>query len=408
MKKRKKVNNDLSHQKISIAHHRNEFIRNLKEFCDKTIHQNIFLYMPDEAVNNLYKIRSQPIKIRTTKGVPNDTLIDMKRLITDLLKHKQIDFGVGDIACISLHDYFTNVLTLILYAKDLKIDAYKNAFKVKEILSAYSNMGDGDIYKKAWFELDNVAKTAVFFYNNLSKYIFVIKHELTSSINGRVGLCNCLDVYAIQPERTHVVIEGVKRPVFGVAFGIILPTPHLMYATINPETLGMPSGKPFTVFIQAHALNRLEERLDGIITGLLQFNLFDSLMKQKVCKSKKGEYLFDYFLFGKKVGYLCGNLVDDKIIIRTFLFITNNGTPEGEKLHANTGIMKEDKMYLAIDKLSTFIRSDIEKNEVVKNMFIKAGCASLFEIDDKVIFEQQSLKEKNNAELIAQYLKLLM
>ena len=42
-------------------------------------------------------------------------------------------------------------------------------------------------------------------------------------------------------------------------------------------------------------------------------------------------------------------------------------------------------MYLAIDRLDTFIKSDIAHNEKLKKIFADAGCQSLFELDEKLI-----------------------
>lgn len=96
------------------------------------------------------------------------------------------------------------------------------------------------------------------------------------------------------------------------------------------------------------------------------------------------------------------DIIDEKIVLRTFLFLTNNGTPEGEKLHEHTGIMKEDKMYLTIDKFSSFIHSDIKYNDHIKDIFIKAGCQSLFEVDKEVYLANG--EEKALANLIENYL----
>jgi hypothetical protein len=49
-------------------------------------------------------------------------------------------------------------------------------------------------------------------------------------------------------------------------------------------------------------------------------------------------------------------------------------------LKENTGLNKVDIKYLNIDKLRTFINSDIVKNERIKNIFIDAGCGGLFDL----------------------------
>ena len=61
------------------------------------------------------------------------------------------------------------------------------------------------------------------------------------------------------------------------------------------------------------------------------------------------------------------DIIEGKIVIRTFLFVTNNGTPEGKKLAQITGLQKLDKKYLALDKLSTFMTSCNRKITMYKS-----------------------------------------
>lgn len=42
--------------------------------------------------------------------------------------------------------------------------------------------------------------------------------------------------------------------------------------------------------------------------------------------------LVTYYQFGVKVGYLVVEMMAGMAIVRTFLFLMNHGTPEGEKL----------------------------------------------------------------------------
>ncbi|WP_158991691.1 hypothetical protein [Mucilaginibacter sp. L196] len=43
-------------------------------------------------------------------------------------------------------------------------------------------------------------------------------------------------------------------------------------------------------------------------------------------------HLLPLQIMGKKLGYIIVDVLEDKLIIRTFLFLTNDGTPEGRKL----------------------------------------------------------------------------
>ena len=98
-----------------------------------------------------------------------------------------------------------------------------------------------------------------------------------------------------------------------------------------------------------------------------------------------------------------GDIIGDKLVIRTFLFLTNNGTPEGKKLHNLIGLQKADKEFLKIDKLSTFVNSDIKENEKLKALFCEAGCGDLFQLD-KTVLDRSDKKEITCAEYLTQYL----
>ncbi len=85
-----------------------------------------------------------------------------------------------------------------------------------------------------------------------------------------------------------------------------------------------------------------------------------------------------------KAGYFRFDVVGNIIVVKTFLFLTNSGTPEGDLLAKNTGLKVLDMKYLTIDKLSTFMSSDIANNVQINKIFTDAGCQSLFELYAKV------------------------
>ena len=58
--------------------------------------------------------------------------------------------------------------------------------------------------------------------------------------------------------------------------------------------------------------------------------------------------------------------------------LSNSGTPEGHQLEELSGMKKIDKQYWAIDRLSTFQKSDIKDNPQIREVFEKSGCNPLF------------------------------
>ena len=105
--------------------------------------------------------------------------------------------------------------------------------------------------------------------------------------------------------------------------------------------------------------------------------------------------LVEFYLSDKKAGYLQVELHGDKLIIHTFLFLTNSGTPEGKKLEQLAGLQKADKIYLEIDKLSTFNSYHIDKNEQLKELFVQAGCGSLLELGHLQEYSVNEVKDKD-------------
>ncbi len=76
--------------------------------------------------------------------------------------------------------------------------------------------------------------------------------------------------------------------------------------------------------------------------------------------------MIEYRYAGKKAGYFRVDIIEGVLLVRTFLFIPNNITPEGQLLEKNTGLQKLDKKYLAIRILD------------------KSGCNSLIELYKKI------------------------
>lgn len=128
------------------------------------------------------------------------------------------------------------------------------------------------------------------------------------------------------------------------------------------------------------------------------------VLKHQASPTDDGGYLFPYTYRNKRLGYLKANIFGDRLIFRTFLFLTNNGTPEGKKLAKLLGVQKADKKYLGIDNLNTFINSDIESNENLKRIFCQTGCGDLFEL--KTIMKKNPSPTIHCADFLEKYLGL--
>jgi len=205
-----------------------------------------------------------------------------------------------------------------------------------------------------------------------------------------------------EPETELLEIDGHKRTVYRIFANIKQVYTPLVLTPENLGITGMLQTFPLKVYIQQHALDRLKERVGNYFSDISYILVIESLLERPI-HSDNGRLLFPFMNSRSKLGYLSAVITGDKLVVLTFLFITNNGTPEGKRLHDLIGLQKEDKKYLGIDKLSTFIRSDIGQNEKLKDLFCKAGCGALFELS-KAGLVQPDQKEILCAAYIARYL----
>ena len=181
-------------------------------------------------------------------------------------------------------------------------------------------------------------------------------------------------------EEKEIMFQNEMRKVMKISFS--LSDLGVRDMLIPAKDLGIDSPFntiPLPVYIQEHALIRMSERLGKREASEIMLEIFFSMDKPKITPLSKGNALIEFRLSNCKVGYLKVGMAEGALLVQTFLFLTNNGTPEGEKLNHLLGMQKADKKYWEIDKLSTFLESDLEDNEELKQLFITAGCKSLFD-----------------------------
>jgi hypothetical protein len=184
-------------------------------------------------------------------------------------------------------------------------------------------------------------------------------------------------------------------------FPLAIPPSH-----IGMKGPGMDKVRP--VYISEHALNRLDERTGCASSGYMQMFLCYSVLKGSVQKTNDGRMLLGFEVFDHKIGYLVLSIQKNSILIHTFLLLTANSTPEGKKLRTQLGLQKADHQYLGIDKLSTFVNSDILQHDDVCELFRNAGCESLLKVCEYLKEEelwQQDGEQIRLAERMKNYLK---
>lgn len=194
------------------------------------------------------------------------------------------------------------------------------------------------------------------------------------------------DLFGFQARKSMITLNGCKRPAFQLAKPIMSGKTPLVWVSVDVsllENFYKGNKKVLDVFIQSHALTRLKERLDLLDQEAINYALWENTNNITQFVSYHGYLLLPFKVFDVKIGYLVANVAEDKLLFRTFLFITHNSSPEGTRLRKLTGLGKEDITYWKIDRLSTFVKLKEEKYPGLIQLFCKAGLEKLMDLKDK-------------------------
>ncbi|WP_421919545.1 hypothetical protein [Marinifilum sp.] len=204
------------------------------------------------------------------------------------------------------------------------------------------------------------------------------------------GFCYMNQMQSYLPRVSEFVNKGAKRKVYQL--GYVNSEASINWFFISAKLLnGIYTGKKkdLPVCIQNHAYNRLFERLKPMPNNIIAWHLSYSIRTFKQVEIYKGRILIPIKIWSHKCGYFIASINKNRLILRTFLFLTHHYTPEGEKLEEISGLSKEEISYWKVDNLQNFMDSDLEKDHYMRQVLEQAGVGHLFEIDSDFITKKE-------------------
>ncbi|MCJ7448705.1 MAG: hypothetical protein MUO72_13545 [Bacteroidales bacterium] len=385
MPHRKKKQNPYQVQKLERIHHKKEFLSRLKYLINTIAGEDVCFDVPQIIFDTIYDQRSHSFKVIVSDGsdISIELRRDIRQILLEWIKSTKINL-LPDKLDITLNEFYTVGITMYALYNGLSNESIEYVSRFKRGLNDFFT-GFDNLFNQSEANLFESLKAFGIISSDIRNSLYWVENQLAESPDQRTGVDNLIIFHSGKLESVTVKINGKIRPLKRVGFAF--PREGIIYLTIKPSVLEINSPSsdiPMNVYIQSHALQRLTERLDSFLPGPLHFNLFLSLQDPRVFQDSDNNLLIEYRFFDLRSGYLRVDIVDGMVVIRTFLFITNNGTPEGEKLEKITGLQKLDKKYLAIDKLSSFMNSDIKDNDKVRQIFEDSGCHTLLELYEKM------------------------
>jgi hypothetical protein len=206
-----------------------------------------------------------------------------------------------------------------------------------------------------------------------------------------------------EPREIRVAIDGKVRPAF--QFAIPLELKGINWAEADGGAFGLVSSQMYPIYIQSHAIRRLRERLSTTFFPefTIQLGLMNSITDLAVIERQGDRCLIEFKLCGIRIGYLASRVVDGKIVIVTFLFLTMEGTPENRLLKRRHGVTSRDISYMGLDRFETFLSPDVIVDRQLTGVLNECGCGELLYLER---LRSPQAAENERAEEIRRYLGL--
>lgn len=394
-KKKKKTN---SNEKELAAKHYARFLERMEFLMVAFAGQSSLEKIPKRLFEGLYMVRYPALKAKAATGstVTKEKVVQFNKLMNHSLADVYITLENSNEILLSW--YLSEGTLLVNYFYSVVGEEFTGATELKAFFAPYFPETKGrEILEQS---LINLMEDVTISLSDFNHTILKADIEETACIDLSSNR-NDIFLHEFKLPKSSITVNDKKRTIYQV--GWVTSDLSPIWAKTKPSLLGFKTGSldiPLDVYIQQHALDRLKERLD-IIPGIVHFITFLIFSEKNIPHHKMKDYsLVEFRLSDLKAGYLLVRLVDAKLLVQSFLFLTNNDTPEGEKLKSLVALEKEDKIYLQIDTLPAFNAYHFEKNERLSKLFTAAGCASLLKLGHVKEFSVLEMKDKDPESII--------
>ncbi|MGB3063127.1 hypothetical protein [Sphingobacterium thalpophilum] len=397
-----------SHRKTSYGQkeqaRRQVFYHRLRIICEKMVGKGYFELLPESSLRLLYLYRYPEIKVIVRgKCVMNEEeLKNYKQTLAELLSGQYIETLLGE--KISYARFLTDALVLLHYIQYRVGTRIKGFSKLREVFAPYFTTTE-------WFSQQRTKIIQIMSINDLQLYDFyrgTVRFSFDRMAIEQFGGTNEIYIHRLAHSTTLQDIGGKKRIIVRLGVPSPVKIDEFDWISIRPSQLGMTNvveDIPLPIYAQQHALDRFEERAvfwSGYVQAYIGYIIREGSARTII---KKDYLLLECYLATHKVGYFVISLQRDKWLIRTFLFLTNSGTPEGNKLEEMTNLKLLDRKHLMIDCMDAFLLYDIAGDKGLRKLFNKAGCGSLMKYADQI--NKHGKESLKSPDFIYRYMAML-
>ncbi len=300
---------------------------------------------------------------------------------------------------ISLNEFFTFLRT-VHDGLERNSETLKGIARAQEVISSFLGLFERvcseALSQLTWQVIDVIAG-----FNRFDEKLFGCRFADCNSKPPRLQL-----LIHLEKEQPRVVLvpKDDGETIRAYQVGSAIRDNGVDWLSWRPDQVGLSGqGTSYPVFISSHALRKFDERIDVRDKGQTVRNwIFYSLRERQVEKTPSHRRLVVAQRIGEyRLGYWCIRFDGDRFIADTFLFLTMEGTPESEMLKRKLGVLRRDREWLGLDKLSTFLTTDVRNDRELVKALGECGCGHLFELAERVNLETLTT---GTAEAVRQYL----
>ncbi len=180
-------------------------------------------------------------------------------------------------------------------------------------------------------------------------------------------------VHRTKPERLTLLVDERPRP----AFRCYVPnlTGGITEVAWKGIDLGFPDDpQEYPVYMQSHALEQVRRRCP---CSRIVYPITMSLIWPKFLPGSRGHFLVEFRHMKDKLGYFVAVRLEGRILLKTFLFLTMQGTPESDLLYHKLHLTRRDIEYLKLDELAAFRDPEVRNDPALVKLLNDCGCGHL-------------------------------
>jgi hypothetical protein len=364
------------------------------QFIDACGLANEFEQLPLALQRNLFRFPHAQLTVDVSDSVrQNPEVLQLKRQINDSIRSIRLDTNLGR-ETIRAKDMIELSAVLVSFmnwvdspeGQDLCGQAERHFAKAVE-----TKVTDGPLD-----EAFNLIEETALIYLTCSSRIDGSTYWARLEMRGGGFVPEIvLEVKEVSLETVLIEIDGKARPcVRCLASRGFEDEPKPVVWETSLFTQNQESSS-YPVYIQRHALDRLRERFhleEPAMLGVTHQLVAMSLVTPTITRNSRGDYLVKIGRAEAFLGYFPASLVEDKVVLRTFLSPTMQGAPEAEALRKELGLCRYDIEYLNLDDPFTLMFGDLKNDERFVRIFEKCGLGGFIAFSKSLVGTDTELR----------------